>query len=735
MAETPASLERAALEYHEFPRPGKVEITPTKSLVTQHDLALAYTPGVAVPCLKIEADPDLAYRYTNRGNLVGVISNGTAVLGLGNIGALSGKPVMEGKAVLFKKFAGIDVFDIEIDETDPDALIDTIRRLAPTFGGINLEDIKAPECFYIEQRLKELLDIPVFHDDQHGTAIISSAALLNAVEVAGKEMGDLRVVVSGAGASGIACTNMFVSLGVDRSKVVFCDSKGVIYKGRTVGMNPVKERVAADTSARTLGEAMKGADVFLGLSGPDLVTKEMVRSMAERPIVFAMANPDPEISYPDAVAARDDVIMATGRSDYPNQVNNVLGFPFIFRGALDVGARAITEGMKRAAAEALAALAREDVPESVMEAYGVDELRFGSTYLIPKPFDHRVLLWVAPAVASAAVKEGVARVEDFDAEAYRRSLEKYLGGSRHVMAVVAERARRVNGRVAFAEGDTLRAQRAAARLLEDGTARPLLVGDGDRIRSLAEEHGIDLEGMELVDPRRDERLPAYAARLYELRCRRGMNVRSAEIEARRPRRFALLMLDADAVDCVVTGINVTYPNALRDALQIIGTRGCRASALHLIAMKDRTLFVADTSINIDPSARELADITIAAADTARAFDFDPRVAMLSFSTFGSVEHPKARRVIEAVEMVRTERPDIVVDGEMHVDVALSSEVAERLFPHSRIQGDANVLVCPDLSSANIAYKFAEYLAGGDIVGPILLGMRKPVVVTYQSANA
>ncbi len=735
MADARSSLEQATLEYHEFPVPGKIEVVPTKSLATQHELSMAYTPGVAFPCLRIQTDPDLAYRYTARGNLVAVITNGTAVLGLGNIGALAGKPVMEGKGVLFKKFGGIDVFDIEVDESDPDQFIETVKRIAPTFGGINLEDIKAPECFYIERRLKDELDIPVFHDDQHGTAIISGAALLNAVEVAGKKIGDLDIVVSGAGASGIACIDMFVSLGADRSRVVFCDSRGVIYKGRKDGMNPEKEKIAVETELRTLGDALEGADVFLGLSGPNLVTQDMVRSMGERPIVFAMANPDPEITYPEAVGARDDVIMATGRSDYPNQVNNVLGFPFIFRGALDVGAKSITEAMKLAAAHALANLAREEVPESVMEIYGGEELRFGRTYLIPKPFDHRVLLWVAPAVAKAAFDGGVARVKTFDVEAYRRSLGRYLGGSRHAMTAVVERAKRHPARIAFGEGHALRAQRAALTLLDEGIGKPILVGDEAHVRRTAEEHGLDISGAAIVDPRTDDRRGAFARRLYELRSRRGMNARIAEVEVLRARRYALMMLDADDVDCVVTGINTPYPDAVRDALQIIGTGGCKASALHLIALKDRSILVADTSINIRPTARELADIAITSADTARAFDMEPRIAMLSFSTFGSVRHPDAQNVVQALAIVREERPDLVIDGEMHVDVALSPEVAERLFPHSRIQGDANVLICPDLSSANIAYKFAEYLAGGEVVGPILLGMRKPVVVGYQSAGA
>ena len=486
MSNPKSALERETLAYHENPRPGKFEIVPTKPVATQRDLSLAYTPGVAIPCLKIQDDPSGAYKWTNRGNLVAVITNGTAVLGLGNIGALAGKPVMEGKGILFKKFAGIDVFDIEVDTTDKEKFIETVRLIAPTFGGINLEDIGAPDCFEIEQRLKEELDIPVFHDDQHGTAIISAAALLNACEIAGKNLENLTVAVSGAGAAGIACIDMFVEMGVRRENVIFCDRDGVIYKGRDEPMHPLKEAIAVDTDKRTLADAMEGADVFLGLSVGNLVSQDMVRAMADNPIVFAMANPDPEISYPDAVAAREDVIMATGRSDYPNQVNNVLGFPFIFRGALDVRATGITDGMKIACAKALAALAKEEVPDTVIEAYGGKELRFGPEYLIPKPFDHRVLLHVAPAIAQAAIDDGVARIKDFDIDGYARELEKYLGGSHSVMAAIEEKAKRVNATVAFAEGEEPRAQRAAASMEEQGIAKPILVGDEARIRETPE---------------------------------------------------------------------------------------------------------------------------------------------------------------------------------------------------------------------------------------------------------
>ena len=735
MSNPKSALERETLAYHEFPKPGKIEVVPSKPVVTQQDLSLAYTPGVAIPCLKIQENEDDAYRYTNRGNLVAVITNGTAVLGLGDIGALAGKPVMEGKGVLFKKFAGIDVFDIEVDTKDTEKFIETVKLIAPTFGGINLEDIGAPECFEIETRLKELLDIPVFHDDQHGTAIISAAALVNACEVAGKNIADLKVAVSGAGAAGIACVDMFIEMGVLRENVIFCDRDGVIYKGREEPMHPLKAAIAADTEARTLADAMTGADVFLGVSVANVVTQDMVRLMAPNPIVLAMANPDPEISYPDAIAARDDVIMATGRSDYPNQVNNVLGFPFIFRGALDVRATSITQGMKIACAEALAALAKEEVPDTVIEAYGGRDLRFGPTYLIPKPFDHRVLLHVAPAVARAALKDGVARIKDFDIDGYARVLEKYLGGSHSVMSGVQEKAKRVKATVAFAEGIEPRAQRTAAAMEEQGIAKPILVGEEARIRETAESTGVDLSNIEIVDPRKDDRFPGFAKRFHEMRCRHGVNTRDANVMMKSARRYALLMVEQGLADTAVTGVNRSYPHAVRDTFEIIGTRkGGKAAAVHLMVLKDRTLFLADTSLNTDPSARELADISIAACDMARRFDFEPKAAMLSFSNFGSVEHPSARRSREAVALVRKERPDLVIDGEMHADVALDRRQGSRFYPHSLIDGDANVLIFPDLASGNIGYKLLEHLAGAEAVGPILVGMKHPVVVSYQAAS-
>jgi malate dehydrogenase (oxaloacetate-decarboxylating)(NADP+) len=729
-------IAKAALDYHEFPRPGKTEVVSTKPVATQGDLSLAYTPGVAVPCLAIQKDQDLAYRYTNKGNLVAVVTNGTAILGLGNIGALAGKPVMEGKGVLFKKFAGIDVFDIECDAPTVDALVETVRRIAPTFGGINLEDVKAPECFEVEKRLIELLDIPVFHDDQHGTAVISGAALLNACELAGKEIGEIRIVIAGAGAAGISCRDMYVTLGADPSKFVFCDSKGVVWKGRTEGMNAEKERIAVDTKARTLAEAMRGADMFLGVSGPNLVSRDMVRSMAERPIVFALANPDPEIPYPDAVAARDDVIMATGRSDFPNQVNNALCFPFLFRGALDVRARKISLGMKVAAAKALAALAKEEVPEGVCEAYGGARLQFGPTYLIPKPFDPRVLLWVAPAVAEAAIADGSARTTEFDRAAYVRRLERMLGGTREVMHCVYERARRVAARVAFPDADEERVLKAALQLVEEGLAVPVLVGEEERIRSLARELDLDLGDMVVVDPRTDPRRDVLADRLFEKRQRRGVTPRDARQQILRSRAFALALLDRGDVDGVVAGVNRSFPDGVRDALQIIGTAPGvgRAAALHIMALKDRTLFFADTSLNIDPSAEELASIAIAAADVARGFDVTPRVALLSFSNFGSVVHPAARKVEEAARIARSRRPDLVVDGEMHADTALDPRVGKTAFPQSLVDGDANVLVFPDLASGNIGYKLVEHLGKADAIGPLLLGMRLPVAVCYQASS-
>ena len=731
-----ALLERQALDYHEFPRPGKTEVVSTKPVATARELSLAYTPGVAVPCLRIEKDPRLAYSYTNKGNLVAVITNGTAILGLGNIGALAGKPVMEGKGVLFKKFAGIDVFDIEVGTTDIEEFIATVRNIAPTFGGINLEDVKAPECFEIERRLIEMLDIPVFHDDQHGTAIISGAALLNACEVARKAIGDLKIVISGAGAAGISCAEMFAKLGADRAKMVFVDSKGVVWKGRKEGMNPEKERIAVETRCRTLADAMRGADMFLGVSGPNIVSQDMVRSMATRPIVFALANPDPEIPYPLAVEARDDVIMATGRSDYPNQVNNALCFPFMFRGALDVRSRRISEGMKVAAARALADLAREDVPESVCDAYGGERLAFGPTYLIPKPFDPRVLLWVAPAVAETAVAEGWAQLTGYDRDAYLRRLERLLGGAREVMHTVTERARRAKARIGLPEADEERTIKAALQMIEEEVAVPVLVGEREKILQTARTAGLEVDGIEIVDPSADPRREDLSKRLFALRQRRGVGPREARHRTGRSRTFALTLLEQGLLDGVVTGVNRSFPEGVREALEIVGLAPGvrRAAALHIMALRQRTLFFADTSVNIDPTAEDLAWIAVAAADVAARFEVTPKVAMLSFSNFGSVRHPAAQKVEEAVRLVRSRRPDLVIDGEMHADVALEPTIGRTMFPQSLIDGDANILVFPDLASGNIGYKLVEHLAGAQAIGPILLGMNRPVAVCYQASG-
>jgi malate dehydrogenase (oxaloacetate-decarboxylating)(NADP+) len=724
-------------EYHERPRPGKLEVTTSKPCLTQRDLSMAYTPGVARPCLAIEQDPEAAYRYTGKGNLVAVVSNGTAVLGLGDIGALAGKPVMEGKGVLFKRFADIDVFDIEIDSRDPDEIVRIVKALEPTFGGINLEDIKAPECFYIEERLKAIMNIPVFHDDQHGTAIISGAALLNALELVGKRIDEVKVVFSGAGAAGIACAEMYLKLGVRRENVLMVDTVGVIYEGRREKMNPYKQRFARPTDLRTLEQAMVGADVFVGVSVKDLVTPAMLRSMADRPIVFAMANPDPEITYELALQTRDDVIMATGRSDYPNQVNNVLGFPFIFRGALDVRARAINDEMKLAAARALADLAREDVPDQVLKAYGIKRLQFGREYLIPKPFDPRVLLWEAPAVAKAAMESGVARRPIKDLEAYRESLERILGRSREVMQLVVHKAQaRPATRLVFAEGEHDTILRAARAIVDQRIARPVLLGRPDIVAERARQLGLELRDYEVVDVASSPRLGAYADALYRLRQRKGMTPAMAAASVLDPTIFGLMMVREGDAQGFVGGLFKAYPETIRPAIQIIGLRDgvSRVSALQLLVLKDRLVFCADTMVNIEPTAEELAEIAVLAADTARFFDIEPRVAMLSFSSFGSVRHPLAEKVARAVALVQRMRPELIVDGEMHLDTAVVEEIVRENYPHSRIRGDANVLIFPSLEAGNIGYKLVHRLGRAEAIGPVLMGMRKPVTVLQHGTT-
>ena len=720
--------DEEVFDYHANPRPGKLEVVTAKPCLTQRDLSLAYTPGVARPCLAIEREPEAAYKYTGKGNLVAVVSNGTAVLGLGNIGPLAAKPVMEGKATLFKRFADIDVFDIELNASDPDEVIRVVRALEPTFGGINLEDIKAPECFYIEETLRRELSIPVFHDDQHGTAIISSAALLNALEITGKRIDEVRVVFSGAGAAGIACAEMYVALGVKRENVLLVDTVGVVYSGRTEKMNPYKARFAAETDRRSLADALRGADVFVGVSAADILTPAMLTSMAARPIVFAMANPDPEIAYELALQTRSDVIMATGRSDYPNQVNNVLGFPFIFRGALDVRARTINDEMKLAAAQALAALAKEDVPESVLKAYGLQSLRFGPEYLIPKAFDPRVLLWLAPAVAKAAMDSGVAQRPLADLDAYRDSLERIIGRSREVIRLVVHKAQaHRQHRIVYPEGDREIILRAARAVADQNIAQPVLLGRPDVIRRRAESLGVDIDDLTIIDMNHAPHLDVYAAALYRLRERKGMTPSRAMQLMADPTYYGLMMVREMAADGFVGGFDKPYPDTIRPALQIIGLRDgtSRVSAVQLMILKDRLFFCADTMVNIEPTAEELADIACAAADTARFFDIEPRIAVLGFSSFGSVPHPTSQKAAHAVDLVRIRRPDLVIDGEMHLDPAVVREIAAENYPHSRIQGDANVLIFPDLAAGNIGYKLLQRLGRAESIGPILMGMKRP----------
>jgi malate dehydrogenase (oxaloacetate-decarboxylating)(NADP+) len=731
MADT---LSREALEYHRGSRPGKIEVVSTKPCATQKDLSLAYTPGVAVPCLAIQKDPDLAYEYTARGNLVAVVTNGTAVLGLGAIGPLAGKPVMEGKGVLFKRFADVDVFDIEIQSNDPDEIVRTCKLLEPTFGGINLEDIKAPECFEIEQKLQAIVSIPVFHDDQHGTAIITGAALLNALEVTGKKMKDIRLVIIGAGASGIASARLFTKLGLRKDQITMCDTKGVIHKGRT-DLNPHKAEFAADTTARTIADALRGADVCLGLSSAGLITQEMVRSMAARPILFACANPDPEISYPDAKAARPDVIMATGRSDYPNQVNNVLGFPFLFRGALDVRAKRFNDEMKLAAVKALAGLAKQDVPDAVARAYGVDTLRFGPDYLIPKPFDPRVLLWVAPAVAGAAMETGVARLR-FDLDEYRERLEARLGKSREIARTVIHRARRSPRRIVFPEGNHPRILRVAAHLVQEGVAKPVLLGKPEEIQRVARHLDVPLDGIELVHPRRHPKREAYVEALYRMRQRKGLTAKDADNLLRNPNYFGTMMVHEGDAEGLVSGVTQHYPDTIRPALQIIGLRPglTRVCGVYGIIARRKLYFFADTTVNIQPNADELAEIAILASGVAREFGFEPKVAMLSFSSFGSAKAPVVDVVKDAVKILAKRAPDLVVDGEMQLEVAVDPDIAREHFPFSRIQGDANVLVFPDLQSGNLGYKLMQRLGGAETIGPILTGLAKPIHIVAPTSD-
>jgi malate dehydrogenase (oxaloacetate-decarboxylating)(NADP+) len=718
-----------ALEYHHLNgKPGKVAIIPTKPMDTQRDLGLAYSPGVAFPVLELEKDPKLAYEYTSKGNLVAVVSNGTAILGLGDRGALASKPVMEGKGVLFKKFADVDVFDIEVNSKDPDEIIKVVAAISPTFGGINLEDIKAPECFYIEETLKEMLDIPVFHDDQHGTAIISSAALANSLEIVGKKHEDIRIVISGAGASAISCAELAIRWGVKRANIMLVDSRGVVYQGRKEGMNKYKERFLVETDARTLADAVRGADVFYGLSVADVLTPAMVKTMADQPIIFAMANPDPEIRPELAREARPDAIIATGRSDYPNQVNNVLGFPFIFRGALDVRAKAINDDMKFAASQALANLAREDVPDSVLRAYGVESMKFGQEYIIPKPLDPRVLLWEAPAVAETAMKTGVARKE-IDIDQYREQLAYRLGKGEQVRYFIMNKARASGGkkRIAFAEGEEPKVIRAAALIKDEGIGVPVLVGRPAIIEEHIKNLGLDC-CPEMVDPANFSKIGKYAETYYEMRDRKGLTMQQAVKRVKEPNIFGPLMVKMGDAEAFVSGLTYEYPEVIRPALQIHHTAkgATRAAGVYLIIVNDRVYLFTDATVNIDPSAEDLSEIACLAADFARKLELEPRVAFLSFSNFGSTPHPLSDKVRKAVELTKA-RCDFVVDGEMQADTAIVSEIADERYPFSQVR-DANVLVFPSLESANIAYKLLARMGKAKAIGPILLGMGAPIHV-------
>jgi len=734
------SRKEDAFEYHRRGRPGKIEVVPSKPLVSQHDLALAYTPGVAEPCLEIERNPDASWDFTARGNLVAVISNGTAVLGLGDIGAAAGKPVMEGKACLFKKFADIDVFDLEIDEKDVDKLVAIIASLEPTFGGINLEDIAAPACFEVEEKLRAKMSIPVFHDDQHGTAIITGAGLLNAAQIANKQLADIKLVVSGAGAAAIACVEFFVSLGMTREHVVLCDSKGVVHAGRT-DLSRQKQRFAGpDDGRRTLADAMVGADMFMGLSVAGVVTPELLETMGDRPIVFALANPDPEIGYTEAVAARPDALVATGRSDFPNQVNNVLGFPYIFRGALDVRARSVSEPMKLAAARALAALAREPVPESVIAAYGGAALKFGPEYFIPKPFDPRVLWWVAPAVAEAAIASGVARLP-LDIGEYRdRLIRKSSNAAYSIMRGLTRTAQSDPRRVVFSEPDNPRVLRAIQQIVESGVAKPVLVGRAGEIRRLCAESSLDLlEHVELVDPRDSEhaeRSERYAVRLAAQRARKGMTLPMARSLVRQSNYFAMMMLETGDVDGLVGGFKRTYPESVRPALQLLGLApGAKvAVGMYMMVLQNSVKFFGDTVFTIAPDAEQLADIAIQMADAVAGFGITPRVAMISYSNFGEVRNPDTERIRAALAMVRARRPELEIDGEMQPEVALDEKRRRELYPFSTLTNNANTLVFANLAAGNAAYQILEGLGGASAVGPILLGVGKPASVLQNESS-
>lgn len=731
--------KQQALEYHAKGRPGKIEVIPTKEAKTQRDLSLAYSPGVAAPCLEIADNTENVYKYTAKGNLVAVISNGTAVLGLGDIGPEAGKPVMEGKGVLFKIFADIDVFDIEINEKDPVKFVQIVKALEPTFGGINLEDIKAPECFYIETELKKQMNIPVMHDDQHGTAIISGAALLNALEVQKKKIDKVRFVVNGAGAAAISCSKLYVALGAKAENFQMFDRKGVLHKGRT-DLDELKKQFAHGKEGATLETAMKDADVFIGLSAGNVVTAEMVKSMAKNPIVFAMANPDPEISWEDATHARKDIIMATGRSDYPNQVNNVLGFPYIFRGALDVRATHINEEMKLAAVRALAELAKTPVPDIVNMAYNEKNISFGPNYIIPKPLDPRLLSTVAPAVAKAAMESGVARHHINNWDTYINNLNKRLGLDNQVMRVIGNKARRDPKRIVFAEADNVKILKAAQILFDEGIGYPMLLGDEKRIQRIAAENGIELEGLPIIDPRSDEnedRRCKYAEKFLAKRGRRGFNAYEAKKVMRDRNYYGCMMVECGDADAMISGLTKNYPDTIRPAIQAIGTEPgvSKIAGMYLMLTKKGPLFLADTTVNFNPTAEELAEITLLAAKEVRNFNITPRVALLSYSNFGSSNSPEARLVAEAREIIKHKMPSLLVDGEMQASVAFNKELMKENYPFSElVDKDVNTLIFPNLAAGNIAYNLMKELDTADAVGPILLGLNKPVHILQLGSS-
>jgi malate dehydrogenase (oxaloacetate-decarboxylating)(NADP+) len=736
----PKELRRQqALEYHAKGRPGKIEVVPTKEAKTQRDLSLAYSPGVAEPCLEIAAHKEDVYKYTAKGNLVAVISNGTAVLGLGDIGPEAGKPVMEGKGVLFKIFADIDVFDIEIAEKDPEKFVEIVKALEPTFGGINLEDIKAPECFYIEKRLKELLHIPVMHDDQHGTAIISAAALLNALELQKKKIEKAKFVVNGAGAAAIACSRLYESLGARHENFLMFDRKGVLHKGRP-DIEDMKKQYANAKGEMTLAEALKDADVFIGLSVGNCVTPDMIRSMAKNPIVFAMANPDPEISWEDATSARQDVIMATGRSDYPNQVNNVLGFPYIFRGALDVRATTINEEMKLAAVRALAEMTKSIVPDIVNMAYGEKNIVFGPDYIIPKPLDPRLLSAIAPAVAKAAMDSGVAQFPIEDWDAYTRELNRRLGLDNQVLRVLGNKAKRNPKRIVFAEADNAKILKAAQIVFEDGIGYPILLGDEQKIKQIADDIGVDLESFPIIDPKSEateEKRTLYSEIFFKKRGRKGFNAYEAKKVMRDRNYFGCMMVECGDADCMISGLAKNYPDTIRPALQTIGTEeGVKKIAgMYLMLTKKGPLFLADTTVNFNPNAEELADITLMVAKEVRQFNITPRIALLSYSNFGSSVSPEARLMSEARQIIKQKMPSLIVDGEMQASVAFNNELMKENYPFSElVDKNVNTLIFPNLASGNIAYNLLKELDTADAIGPILLGLKKPVHILQLGSS-